>query len=144
LAIILYFIVFLKAFVLLVKRSFSIQKKSKTLEAEKNKLLKGFLTVRSDRRRAKIPFQNITYIESVGDYVKILTESDDPIFTQERISQIIKELPENFIRIHRSFIVNSRRVNFFSKTDLEINGTTLPISRTFKKMVNQKLTARKM
>ncbi|MGK7369431.1 MAG: LytTR family transcriptional regulator DNA-binding domain-containing protein, partial [Candidatus Halalkalibacterium sp. M3_1C_030] len=69
---------------------------------------------------------------------------DDPIFTQERISHIIKELPENFIRIHRSFIVNSRRVDFFSKTDLEINGTTLPISRTFKNMVNRKLSERKM
>lgn len=144
LAIILYFIVFVKAFVLLIKRSFKIQNKSKTLEAEKNKFLKGYLTIRVDRKQAKIQFEDITHIESVGDYVKILTDSDEPVLTQERISHIIKELPENFIRIHRSFIVNSRKVDFFSKTDLEINGTTLPISRTFKKMVNRKLSERNM
>lgn len=140
LAIILYFIVFLKAFLLLVKRSFSIQKKSKVLEAEKNKFLKGYLHVRADRQQAKILFEDIIYIESIGDYVKIITDSDDPVITRERISHIIKELPENFLRIHRSFIVNSQKVNSFSKTEVQINNSTLPISRTYKKIVNQHLS----
>lgn len=143
LAIILYFIVFLKAFVLLVKRSFKMQDKSKVLEAEKNKMLKGFLTVRADRKQTNIPFESIDYIESVGDYIKIVTDSDDPILSYERISHIIKKLPEHFLRIHRSFIVNGRKVDMFSKNELNVNGTTLPISRTYKKRVNSKLTRRK-
>jgi len=144
LAIILYFIVFVKAFVLLVKRSFGIQKKTKMLEAEKNKMLKGFLTVWADRKQTKIPFDNITYIESAGDYIKIVTESNEPVLSNERISHILKELPENFIRIHRSFIVNCRKVNSFSKTELSINGMALPISRTYKKKVTRKLAERKV
>lgn len=142
LAIILYFIVFLKAFVLLVKRSFRMQSKSKELEAEKNKMLKGFLTVRADRKQTNIQFDSIFYIESVGDYIKIVTDSDDSVLSYERISHIINELPENFIRIHRSFIVNCRKVDLFSKNELKINGETLPISRTYKKMVNSKLARR--
>ncbi len=144
LAIILYFIVFLKAFVMLIKRSFKIQNKSKTLEAEKNKFLKGYLTVRADRKQAKIQFEDITHIESVGDYIKIVIESGEHVLSQGRISHIIKELPGNFIRIHRSFIVNSRKVNFFTKRELKVNDSTLPISRTYKKRVSQKLAERNM
>jgi hypothetical protein len=140
LAIILYFIVFLTAFLLLIKRSFAIQKKSASLKAEKNKFLKGYLTVRADRQQAKILFEDIVYIESMGDYVKIITDSDEPIITRERISHIIKELPENFLRIHRSFIVNSQKVGLFSKTEVQVNGSSLPISRTYKKEVTRELS----
>lgn len=140
LAIILYFIVFLKAFLLLTKRSFSMQRKSESLKAEKNKFLKGYLTVRSNRQQAKILFEDIVYIESMGDYVKIHTQSDEPVITQERISHIVKTLPENFMRIHRSFIVNSQKVDYFSKTELQVHDETLPISRTYKEAVNERLS----
>lgn len=143
LAIILYFIVFLNAFVLLVKRSFRMQHQSMELEAEKNKMLKGFLTVRSDRKQTNIPFDTIAYIESVGDYIKIVIDNGDPILSYERISNIINKLPEHFLRIHRSFIVNGRMVDLFSKNELNINGTTLPISRTYKKRVNSRLAQRR-
>ena len=140
LAIILYFIVFLKAFLLLIKRYFASQKKTKSLKAEKNKFLKGSLTVRADRQQAKIIFEDISYIESMGDYVKVYTTAGDPIVTHERISHIYKELPESFLRIHRSFIINSQHVDYFSKTEVEINGSSLPISRTYKKEVTQRLS----
>ncbi len=144
LAIILYFIVFLKAFVLLVRHSFRIQKETKSLEAEKKKMLKGFLTVRSERKKVNVPYDTINYIESIGDYIKIVTESAEPVICHERISHIIKKLPEHFIRIHRSFIVNSRKVNLFSKTELNINDITLPVSRTYKEEVSHKLAKRKI
>lgn len=140
LGIILYFIVFLKAFVLLIKRSFAMQKRSKYLKAEKNKFIKGYLTVRANRQQAKILFEDIQYIESMGDYVRIITASDDPVITRERISHIIKRLPENFLRIHRSFIVNKQRVGFYSKTELQISETSLPISRTYKEQVSHQLS----
>lgn len=141
LAIILYFIVFLKGFVLLLQQSFSIRSKSRSLEAEKNKYLKGNLTVWADRQQAKILFDDIIYIESMGDYVKIVTDSAEPVITRERISHINKKLPEIFLRIHRSFIVNSQKVDYFSKTELEINGENLPISRTYKDEVNRQLSS---
>lgn len=140
LAIILYFIVFVKGFLLLLQHASSIRKKSQSLEAEKNKFLKGYLTVWADRQQAKILFEDILYIESMGDYVKIVTDSGEPVITRERISHINKELPETFLRIHRSFIANSQKVDYFSKTELRINGKNLPISRTYKEEVNQRLS----
>lgn len=141
LAIILYFIVLLKGFILLLQHFFTIRNKSQTLEAEKNKFLKGYLTVWADRQQAKILFENITYIESMGDYVKIVTDKDESIMTRERISHIKKELPETFLRIHRSFIVNSQKIDFFSKTEIQINGASLPISRTYKEEVSRRLSS---
>ena len=140
LAIILYFIVFLKGFLLLVKHSFTVRSKSKSLEAEKRKFQKGYITVRADRQQAKILHEDILYIESKGDYIQIVTVSGDSVLTRERISHINKELPEIFLRIHRSYIINSQKVDFFSKTELEINDTTLPISRTYKEQVNNRLS----
>ncbi len=140
LAIILYFIVFANGFLLLIKRSFSLQKESKYYKSEKNKFEKGYLTVRSNRKRAKILFEDIEYIESLGDYVNINTASGETIITRERISHIIKKLPENFLRIHRSFIVNKQMIDFYSKTELQVSNGKLPISRTYKKQVARQLS----
>jgi len=140
LTIVLYFIVFLKAFLLLIKRSFAFKQKTDSLRAEKNKFVKGYLTVRADRQQAKVQFEDIRYLESMGDYVKINTYDDEPVITNERISHINKELPESFLRIHRSFIVNSQKVDYFSKTELRVDETTLPIGRTYKQEVNRRLS----
>ncbi len=142
LAVILYFIVLLKAFLLLIHRSFANQKKSKSLKAEKNKFRKGYLSVRADRQQAKILHGDINYIESMGDYVRIYVDSGTPVITRERISHLAKKLPGNFLRIHRSYIVNTHKIDFFSRTELQIKDSTLPISRTYKKHVMQKLDKR--
>jgi len=139
LAIILYFIVFLKAFMLLVRRSFIIQERTKSLEVEKNKYSKGYLSVRADRKQAKILFEDILYLESLGDYVRIATDSGDAVITRERIGRLEQLLPENFLRIHRSFVVNTWKIDYFSKTELQVSGRSLPISRTYKKQVARKL-----
>lgn len=141
LAVILYFIVFFSSFLLLIKRFFTTEEKVQSLRVEKSKFLKGALTVKANRRQAKILFEEIYYIESMGDYINIITDSDESVTTHEPISHMNKKLPGNFMRIHRSYIVNGHKVNAFSKTELQINDTTLPISRTYKKQVTQKLSA---
>src|SRR5699024_9770433 len=93
LAIVLYFIVFLTAFLLLIKRSFVIKAESKSLKAERDQFIKGYITVRSNRKRAKILYEDICYIESRGDYIEIIIEADSSIMTHERIGHIIKALP---------------------------------------------------
>lgn len=142
LAVVLYFIVFLQAFILLLRRSSKMQREAEIQKSEKNKFKKGYLTVRADRRQANILYEDILYIESMGDYLKIVREETEPVITLERISHILKELPESFLRIHRSYIVNRRKVEFFSKTELQINGTKLPVSRTYKKRVHQQLSGK--
>ncbi len=94
-----------------------------------------FIFVRADRKMIKINFSEIHFIESLSDYVKIQLQ-DNVIVTRETISNIEAKLPKNdFIRIHRSYIVSIASINSFTNEFIEVNNKALPISRSYKKDV---------
>jgi two-component system response regulator LytT len=132
LAITMYFIVLIKAFVLLIRSSLTREEKIHSLEIKQGNMQKGYLLVRADRKKAKIPLEDILYIESLSDYVKI-NFKDKNVITKEKISSIEEKLSKPFMRIHRSFIVNANRIDSFSAETVELNSIELPISRSYKK-----------
>ena len=135
----LYAIVFLNAFILLVKKYFTGQENIKKLRSEKDKLTKGYLLVRSNRKTVRILFEDIEYIESLGDYVKIISSSGKNIITREKISQLQKRLPSGFLRIHRSYLVNRNKITSFTRETVSVHETILPVSRTYKHEVRGKI-----
>lgn len=106
----------------------------KTEEKEAN-----FIFVKIDRKMHKIDFDKILWIESLGDYLKIET-TDGTKVTRETISNIQAKLPsENFLRIHRSFIIALDKIETYSNEEIIINRRSLPISRSYKDSILQKL-----
>ena len=103
------------------------------LKERNKKLQKSFLQVTSQRKSVKIPYEEISYIESLSDYINICSGANQPISSKIKISQIEKELPENFLRIHRSFIVNIEKISSFNYHAVEIDKISLNIGRTYKK-----------
>jgi len=98
-----------------------------------------FIFVRSDRKMIKIDFDDINYIESLSDYIKIHLRNKT-IVTRETISNIEVKLPANdFLRTHRSFIVSISKIDSFTNELLEVNKKAIPISRTYKTEVLNKL-----
>ena len=98
-----------------------------------------FIFVRSDRRMLKITFKDIIFIESLSDYLKIHLK-DQSIITRETISAIEAKLPQkDFLRIHRSYIVNLANIESFTNEEMIVNGKALTISRSYKKDVIAKL-----
>ena len=98
-----------------------------------------FIFVRSDRRMLKITFKDIIFIESLSDYLKIHLK-DQSIITRETISAIEAKLPQkDFLRIHRSYIVNLASIESFTNEEMIVNGKALTISRSYKKDVIAKL-----
>ncbi len=98
-----------------------------------------FIFLRSDRKMIKVDFDDILYVESLSDYVKIHTKSKT-IVTRETISNLENKLPNrNFIRVHRSFIVSIKQIISFTNEYIEINKKSIPISRSYKEDVLQKL-----
>lgn len=94
-----------------------------------------FIFVRADRKMVKINFSEIRFIESLSDYVKIHL-SDKTIVTRETISNIEAKLPKNnFIRIHRSYIVAVTKIDSFTNEFIEVGTKAIPISRSYKKDV---------
>ena len=98
-----------------------------------------FLYVRSERKMMKILFDDILYIESLKDYIKIVT-TGRTVITRQSISSLEEMLPKDaFIRIHRSFIVAIGRIDSFNGETIDIAKHELPIGRLFKHDVNQHL-----
>jgi len=131
-AVLLYFVVFLNAFILMIIRSHKRQGELNWLKEQKGKFEIGHLIVRSERRNRKIDFDDIRYLESLADYVRIFVSDQKNIITKEKISSFEGRLPDNFLRVHRSFIVNKNKIESFSKEEVRIDGQDIPISRTYK------------
>ena len=99
----------------------------------------NFIFVRSDRKMIKINFSEVSFIESFGDYLKIHLHGKT-IVTRETSTSIEAKLPTNdFIRIHRSFIVSINKIDSFTNEFVEVNKKAIPISRSYKKEVIQRL-----
>ena len=138
----LYFIVLLFSFILLIRRTFVKEKTIEVLSKEKLKNEDISFSVRSDRQMKTLLYEDVLYIESMADYVKINLQSGETIVTKEKISKLDDRLPDFFVRIHRSFIVHKNKVSSLNKETLTIGEQSLPISRTFKKTAWDKLIAK--
>jgi len=94
-----------------------------------------FLYFNVAKKKVKIYLDEIFYIESLREYVRI-TARETTIMTKFPLSEM-EDLfaSNNFIRVHRSFIVSKERITAFSATEVEINGVQIPIGRTYKDYV---------
>lgn len=100
---------------------------------------KPFVYVKSEGKTHKIFLDEITYIESLKDYVKIHTPTKS-ILTKNRISHFEEKLPQDkFVRIHKSFIVSVSKINAFTTHSIEIRKKELPIGRSYKNKVLKSL-----
>ena len=97
------------------------------------------LFIRSDRKMVKVLLDDIQYIESFSDYLKIHT-TDGLVITRETLSRLKKKVPSaQFLRIHRSFIVNRRHISSFTKEMVIVGDSELPISRSYRTEIQEKL-----
>jgi len=94
--------------------------------------------VNANKKHIKVEFENILYVESIKDYIRIHTPQKN-IITKDKISDFEKKLPDNFLRIHRSFIVNTHKLTAFTAQDVEIGDKEIPIGGSYRKIVQSKL-----
>ena len=92
----------------------------------------GYIYIKENKRVCKIYLNDILYLESMKEYVKIHT-TQKQFITKNSIGQFESKLPENnFVRVHRSFIVSISKILSFNSTSIELFNTNIPISRTYK------------
>ncbi len=92
----------------------------------------NYVYFKVDKKMIKTKMADVLFIESIKDYVKVRTP-DKEIVTQQKISYLEESLPrEQFLRIHRSFIVNLEKIDAYSATDVEIGKHSIPIGRNYK------------
>jgi len=91
--------------------------------------------VNINKSQVKINYNTIIYIESQRDYLLIYTFDGNYYKTKKTLTSIIKILPKNFLRIHRSFIINKNKVKESNASSVVISETTLPIGRKYRKNI---------
>ncbi len=94
-----------------------------------------YIFIKSGIKNHKVLLNDILFIESLKDYIRI-SLGDRSITSKYKISDIELELdPTTFLRIHRSFIINTTKITAFSLNEIEIQGKELPIGASYRNAV---------
>jgi len=128
---------FLKA----MNRFFDLQEHTPVILDEKDFSLSPdlFMYARENKKVQKIYLRDIIYIESLKEYVRIHTR-ERRVVSKMQIGQLERQLPDtHFLRIHKSFIVNTAFITAFTATSVELGQFELTISRTYKDSVMKAL-----
>ncbi|MEL6811121.1 MAG: LytTR family DNA-binding domain-containing protein [Bacteroidota bacterium] len=94
----------------------------------------NFIFVKSDKKIMKIDFDTISHIEAYGNYIKIFAETR--VLTPQTLSDFLQKLPDQFIRIHKSCIINFSWLKLIDGNQIVLqNDVKLPIGKSYKKAV---------
>lgn len=131
---------FLKA-VSKVKRSMAHDVTVLTEEFKKNP--EAFVYLKVDRNMQKIFVNEIVYIESWKDYVKVFLVTGISFLVKQSISSIENLLSEHsFLRVHRSYIVSMDKISGYNHSTVQLRSTVIPIGRLYKQQVMETITSR--
>jgi len=87
------------------------------------------------KKKVKVFLDEILYIESLKEYIRIITKTKS-ILTKFQLTEVEEILNNNnFLRVHRSYIVAKEKIEAYSSTDVEVNGKQIPIGRSYKELV---------
>ncbi len=119
---------FLKA----VNRALQKQKSEQTTAKDQREDEASYLFVKSDTRFFKVDFQDILYVEGMRDYVAVYT-GKQKILTLMSMTKMLEKLPaEQFMRVHKSFIVGVAHIEMVQNYRIRIAGKEIPISNSYR------------
>lgn len=107
-------------------------KQLQTSKKEVSTTTENHIFVTSGNKNIKIIFDEIMYIESLKDYITIHLENGKSHHIKQNISSFEKLLNSEFIRIHRSFIIQTKKLTAYTKNEIEINSVEIPIGTSYK------------
>lgn len=117
-----------------IQKFLNMETKQAIVTTEKA-VTKNYILVSFEKKKVKLRFEDIEYIESLKDYLNIHILKSGLITTKQSLVSFLEELPSNFIRIHRSFVINTSFIFSFNKSFIQINEKELPIGDTYKTKV---------
>ena len=100
---------------------------------------KNYITVKSGHRLHKLQWDDILYIEGLREYVTFYT-GNGKLVVLDSLKRLEEELPSSqFMRIHKSYIVNTGKVQSLYGNQLEIGEQKLPVGKSYKEVVMERL-----
>lgn len=90
------------------------------------------LYVRSEYSLVKIPFQEILFLETMDDYIKIHCVNKPTVLTLSSMSKILEKLPQGeFVRVHRSYIISCSKITSVKGNSILLNNIEIPLGTTY-------------
>jgi DNA-binding LytR/AlgR family response regulator len=128
---------FLQAVNKVMQLNINIAASTSTLAESLSDQSHPFLYFRADRKMIKVFLEDILFIESLKDYIRVVTTTK-VIISKQSISSLEEILPKDgFIRVHRSYIIAIDKINSYHTDTIEIGKKEIPIGRLFKHDVSR-------
>ena len=126
-----------KRFLKAVNRLSAVQEHTEDVSQKPSE--REYLFFNVSKKKVKIFLDEILYIESLKEYIRVCTRQKTiiPKFQLGEIEEILSK--NNFLRVHRSFIVAKDKIDAFTATDVEVSGKQFPIGRSYKDVVQTAL-----
>lgn len=96
-----------------------------------NKAQIDWISIKEGKRLYKLMIDDILYLQAYGDYVRIFT-SEKVYLTKSTLTQLLLELPDQILQIHRSYAVHLKYVNYVEGNMIQLGSTQLPLSKAYK------------
>lgn len=109
----------------------AVKKASENSDHLNSDLIGDAIYVRENSMLVSVAVKDILYFEAFGDYVKIGTPDKIHVI-HSTLTKIESRLPDDFIRVHRSFIVRLRMIKNIDQTNLQVGDKIIPISQSMR------------
>jgi DNA-binding LytR/AlgR family response regulator len=96
------------------------------------------LIIKDGHAMAQIPYADILWMEAEGNYTLLFTSNHKKRLVRTVITELHQQLPaQDFIRIHRSYVVNKNHVTEYKSSMIHIKDSKLPVGRTYKELLDE-------
>ena len=104
-----------------------------------------YFFIKEKNAYTKLNMGDVLYIESMGDFSKIITTQQKTHFVLVSLKNLEKQLPEKlFIRVHKQYIINLLHIKSITISDIQLNGNvTVPVSSVYKQILLDNVINRK-
>jgi DNA-binding LytR/AlgR family response regulator len=99
-----------------------------------------YIYLKVDMKMVQVFLDEIKYIQGLSNYVRVFCE-DRTLITYQKMSYLEEVLPEQFMRSHRSYIVNITKVSAYTSQDLEVGKVAIPIGGNYREHILKELNS---
>lgn len=93
---------------------------------------RSFAFIKTDKKLVKIFFKDINIIKGLGNYVEVHTIDEKKYIYYRTLKDMIEKLPEEFMRVHHSYIVNLSNIKFFEDNQLLCGNLKIAVAKSYK------------
>lgn len=91
-----------------------------------------FAFIKTDKKLVKLFFKDITIIKDLGNYVEINTISNKKYIYYKALKDLIESLPDEFMRVHNSYIINLTNIEYFEDNQLACQDQKIAVAKSYK------------